>query len=113
MQIEADVAAITDPDLHATGAALSAALAATREATMYLAGATDVNDALAGATPYLRLLSMLTAGHLMLNSATLASGTDREVAQKRTTRFFCEQLLPTATALVPAITAGSAALALT
>ncbi len=112
-RIEADIVAITDTDLHATGDALRAALTATQAATMYLAGATDVNDALAGATPYLRLLAMLTAGHLMLNSATLASGTDLEVAQKRTARFFCEQLLPTATALVPAITAGSAALALT
>ncbi len=112
-RIEADVAAITDADLHATGVSLRAALAATQEATLYLAGATDVNDALAGATPYLRLLAMLTAGHLMLNSAALAAGTDREVAQARTTRFFCEQMLPTATALVPSITAGVAALALT
>ena len=112
-RIEADVDAVTDPDLQATAAALRAALAATQEATMYLAGAADVNDALAGATPYLRLLAMLTAGHLMLNSAVLSIGTDREVAQKRTTRFFCEQMLPTATALVPSITAGVAALALT
>ena len=50
---------------------------------------------------------MLTAGHLMLGSAVAATGTDRETAQKRTTRFFCEQLLPTATALLPAITAGA------
>ena len=111
-RIEADIAAITDPHLQATGDALRAALGATQTATAYLAGVTDVNDALAGATPYLRLLAMLTAGHLMLNSATLAAGTDREAAQKRTTRFFCEQLLPTATALVPAITAGAGALAL-
>ncbi|MGZ7000018.1 MAG: acyl-CoA dehydrogenase C-terminal domain-containing protein, partial [Acidimicrobiia bacterium] len=73
---------------------------------------TNVEDALAGATPYLRLLAMLTAGHLMLQSAVIATGTEREAAQLTTTRFFCEQLLPTATALVPSITAGAQALAI-
>ena len=63
--------------------------------------------ALAGATPFLRLLSVLTAGHLMLQSAVLATDTGREATQVRTTRFFCEQLVPTGTALVPSITAGA------
>jgi alkylation response protein AidB-like acyl-CoA dehydrogenase len=111
-RIEADLGAVDLAALKGSVEALTAALAATREATAYLAGITDVDDALAGATPYLRLLSMLTAGHLMLQSATLAAGTEREAAQLRTTRFFCEQLLPTATALVPSITAGAEALAL-
>jgi 3-(methylsulfanyl)propanoyl-CoA dehydrogenase len=106
-RIEADVAAVTDPNLAATCDALTGALASAREATAWLGGVTTVEDALAGATPYLRLLAMLTAGHLMLGSAVAAAGTDRETAQKRTTRFFCEQLLPTATALLPAITAGA------
>ncbi|MBK5287169.1 MAG: acyl-CoA dehydrogenase [Acidimicrobiia bacterium] len=110
-RIEADIAAISDRGLSATQNALTLALAATRDATLWMGSVTSVDDALAGATPYLRLLSMLTAGHLMVQSATLAAGTDRETSQKRTTRFFCEQLLPTATALVPAITAGAAALA--
>ncbi len=110
-RIEADVAAISDRELSATQNALSSALAATRDATLWMGSVTSVEDALAGATPYLRLLSMLTAGYLMLVSASRAAGTDREAAQKRTTRFFCEQLLPTATALVPAITAGATALA--
>ncbi len=110
-RIEADIAAISDPELSPTQNALALALAASRDATLWMGGVTNVEDALAGATPYLRLLSMLTAGHLMLVSATRAMGTDREAAQKRTTRFFCEQLLPTATALVPAITAGASALA--
>lgn len=110
-RIETDIAAISDPDLSPTQNALTLALAATRDATLWMGSVTSAEDALAGATPYLRLLSMLTAGHLMLVSATRAMGTEREAAQKRTTRFFCEQLLPTATALVPAITAGASALA--
>ncbi len=85
---------------------------AARQATAFFAGISDVNDALAGATPFLRLLAMLTAGHLMLQSLVLTAGSDREAAQRRTTRFFCEQLLPTATALVPSITAGAEALTL-
>ena len=109
-RIDADLAAITDTDLVATRDALAGALAAARSATAWMAGVTSVDDALAGATPFLRLLAMLVAGQLMLASATAAAGTPCEAAQRRTTRFFCEQLLPTATALVPAITAGADAL---
>ena len=99
------------PELAASGAALTAALGAAREATTWIASVTDIDDALAGATPLLRLLAMLTAADLMARSALLAQGTDRAAAQTRTTRFFCEQLLPTASALVPSITAGADALA--
>ncbi len=110
-RIRSDLTAVGDGPLAASRDALAAALAAAEEATAYLAGVTSVDDALAGATPYLHLLSMLTAGHLMLQSAVLAAGTDREAGQQRTTRFFCEQLVPTGTALVPSITAGADALA--
>ncbi len=111
-RIEAGVAELTAiPELVASGQALTEAVAAAREATLWMAGATVIDDALAGATPFLRLLSMLTAGDLMGRSAVLAQGTGRTEAQVRTTRFFCEQLLPTATALVPSITAGAEALA--
>ena len=110
-RIQADLDTVGDGPLAGARDAIAAALAATHQATAYLAGITQVDDALAGATPYLRLLSMLTAGHLMLRSAVLAADTPRAEAQLRTTRFFCEQLLPTATALVPSITAGADALA--
>jgi hypothetical protein len=111
-RIEAGVAELVAiPELVASGKALTDAVAAAREATLWMAGATVIDDALAGATPFLRLLSMLTAGDLMGRSAVLAQGTDRAEAQVRTARFFCEQLLPTATALVPSITAGADALA--
>jgi hypothetical protein len=110
--IETGIASLAAvPELAGSGAALTAALAAGREATTWIAGVTNIDDALAGATPLLRLLAMLTAADLMARSALLALGTDRAVAQTRTTRFFCEQLLPTATALVPSITAGADALA--
>jgi alkylation response protein AidB-like acyl-CoA dehydrogenase len=111
-RIEAGTAElIAIPELAASGKALTDAVAAAREATLWMAGATVIDDALAGATPFLRLLAMLTAGDLMGRSAVLAQGTDRAEALVRTARFFCEQLLPTATALVPSITAGAEALA--
>jgi 3-(methylthio)propanoyl-CoA dehydrogenase len=99
-----------DGDLAATGAALQTALDATIAATDWLLHVKNVDDALAGATPYLRMLAVLTAGHLMAASALAARGTDREAAQLRTARFFCEQLVPPATALLPAVTAGAAML---
>ena len=110
--IETGIASLAGvPELAASGAALGSALSAAREATTWIASVTDIDDALAGATPLLRLLAMLTAADLMARSALLALGTDRASAQTRTSRFFCEQLLPTATALVPSITAGAHALA--
>ncbi len=112
-RIAAGVAELsTVPGLAASGEAIVHALAAAQEATVYMAGVTVIDDALAGATPFLRLLAMLTAADLMGRSALLAVGTDQETAQRRTTRFFCEQLLPTATALLPSITAGADALAI-
>jgi alkylation response protein AidB-like acyl-CoA dehydrogenase len=110
-RIRADLDTVTDGPLLASRDSIAAAVEAAESATRYLAGITKVDDALAGATPYLRLLSMLTAAHLMLRSAVLASGTPRADAQLRTSRFFCEQLLPTAAALLPSITAGAEALA--
>ena len=100
-------AAQASGDLAASAAAIGAALAASRSATGWIAGASSNDDVLAGATPFLRLISMLTAADLMLASALARPG---DADQLRTTRFFCEQLLPTATALVPSITAGAAAL---
>jgi Acetyl-CoA dehydrogenase C-terminal like len=87
-------------------------LAATREATEWLAknGGNQL-DLLAGATPYLRLISVLTGGYLLAESAVIAidgSLADDVIAERvASARFFCEQLMPVADGLVPSITGDS------
>jgi alkylation response protein AidB-like acyl-CoA dehydrogenase len=95
---------------------LREAHAALVEATLWLASAAgSPNDVLAGATPYLRLFAMVTAGWLMARSALaaqarLAQGDGDEAflrSKVTTARFFCEQLLPPAVGLLASITAGA------
>ncbi|MEQ8716766.1 MAG: acyl-CoA dehydrogenase [Acidimicrobiales bacterium] len=103
-------------DLAALWPPLDEAVAATREASEWLL-ANGGDAALAGATPYLRLLSTVTGGWLMARSAIAArarldegaTGEDAEFYEAKTVtaRFFCEQIVPQATGLVPAITAGA------
>ena len=92
--------AITDllDEIDALGhTGLSDAAAAAREATQWLLTAGPV-DALAGATAYLRLLSTVVGGWLLLKS------------DKSTAPFYAATILPTARGLVPAVTAGAAML---
>jgi hypothetical protein len=75
----------------------------------------DPRDALAGATPYLRMFSLLTAGWLMARQALAATSAlddgngDQEMAAGKlaTARFFCEELLPAVHGLAPAVTKGA------
>lgn len=79
-------------------------------------GAADPRDALAGATPYLRMFSLVAAGWLMAKQALAAArhldegatGVDAEYfeAKLTTARFFCEQLLPAVKSLPGAVEAG-------
>ena len=101
---------------------LEQALEATRTATAWLAD-NPGEAAMAGATPYLKLLGSLLAGWLSAKAALVAqSQLDSEAAADSsqatmlrskvlTTEFFVTQILPTATALLPAITAGDDQLA--
>jgi alkylation response protein AidB-like acyl-CoA dehydrogenase len=113
---ELDAALGKHDELAAVRRELAASLAATREATQWLFDhADDPVAALAGATPYLRLLSTVTAGSLMARSALtalelLAAGsTDAALLRSKvaTGRFFCEQLMPAANGLVSAVCAGA------
>jgi alkylation response protein AidB-like acyl-CoA dehydrogenase len=101
-------------DLSGVRAALLETLDATRTATTWLAEhMTNPLDLLSGATPYLRLISTLTAGYLMAESAVIAKDAaselgDRAVADMvASARFFCEQLMPAANGLVAAVTGDS------
>jgi hypothetical protein len=71
---------------------------------------------LSGATPYLRLLSTLTGGFLLAESALIARDQESEVgaatvAERVTSaRFFCEQLMPAVDGMVGAVTGDPALL---
>ena len=104
-------------ELHATGLALSKTLSATRVATTWLADHSgNPIDSLSGATPYLRLISTLTAGFLLAESAVIAIqasdevGADCVAERIASARFFCEQLMPATDGLVAAITGDSSLL---
>ena len=93
---------------------LAAGLAALRDATSYFASG-DIPAALAGATPYLRIFAVVTGGYFMARQALAArerlqSGSGSAAfyeAKIVTARFYCEQILPTATGLVASVTAGA------
>jgi len=107
-------------DLAELGGQLSDALVTLRQTTEWLLanGRTDPNNALAGASPYLEMLGIVTGGWLLTRSALAAAslragGGDRDgfsddfLAQKLVTaRFYATQLLPRAAGLASAATAG-------
>ena len=73
-------------------------------------------DLLAGATPYLRLMGMLTGGWMLTRAALAAhaglddgAGFDAEFLGQRlvSARFFATQVLPQVAGLAPAVTAGA------
>ena len=111
----------TDAALDAAGeplasirANLSTAVTTLRAATDYLSHA-NLDAALAGATPYLRMFGTVAGGWLMARQAIAASGhlvagpADAAFLQAKlvTARFYCEQLLPKSSGLLAAVTAGS------
>ena len=98
-------------DLATIRASLADALAALREATTWiLAHANDPNDALAAATPYLRMFGVTVGGWVMARQALVARRlgvSEPFLAAKATSaRFYCEELLPQARGLLAAVTSG-------
>ena len=103
-------------DLGTIGKQLADAVAGLRQATDWLLanGRADPNNALAGASPYLRMCGTVTGGWLLARAAQAAqrrleegTGDAGFLAQKvLTARFYAEQLLPQAAGLIPAVTAG-------
>ncbi len=114
-QVEETVAGLHE-DLGALRKPLSEAVGVARACTAWLL-AHRGDDALAGATPYLRLLATVVAAWLLARAAEAAqaelaagaAGAEAEahVAKQVTAEFFCHQLLPQAVALAPAVTAGA------
>ncbi len=114
----ADELVASDGDLPAIGKNLAEAQATLRQTTDWLLanGRVDPDNALAGATPYLRMCGVVTGGWLLARSAHAAvraldagRGDAGFLRQKVVTaRFYAEQLLPQAAGLAPAVTAGPA-----
>jgi alkylation response protein AidB-like acyl-CoA dehydrogenase len=103
-------AAELDGDLTVIGERLADAVAALREATEWLIanGMADPRNALAGATPYLRLWGTVIGGWFLARQALAARhlGDDFGAAKVVTARYYAEQVLPTARGLVPSVVAG-------
>jgi alkylation response protein AidB-like acyl-CoA dehydrogenase len=77
---------------------------------MLRTGLTDPNAVLSGSTPYQRIWGLVSAGWLMARSALAGRATgDAQTAEGQLVlaRFYAEQLLPQASGLVGAATAGS------
>ncbi|HEY2814190.1 MAG TPA: acyl-CoA dehydrogenase, partial [Acidimicrobiales bacterium] len=93
-----------DPEL---GDEWPATVAALRDATTWMLehGSSDPNDALAGATPYLRMFGIVAGGWVMARQAIAARrlGVDEKLT---TARFYLTELLPQAAGLLGAVTAG-------
>src|SRR5690606_14817834 len=105
-----------DGELAAIGKRLADAHGTLKQATDWLLanGLADPLNALAGASPYLRMCGIVTGGWLLARSAQAAQrlldageGDAAFLRQKLVTaRFYAEQLLPQAGGWAPAVTAG-------
>jgi len=114
--IDADLAAAGD-DLASIRSGMTDAIAALSDATMWLAqrGMANINDALAAATPYLRMFSTVTGGWFMARQALAANaalnngaaGDEFLQAKIVTARFYAEQLLPQTAGLLGAVKGGA------
>jgi len=106
------------PELRGLAPWLEDALAATKAATLWLAGANNPDDVAAGATPYLRMMGLTLGGWLLAKQAvtaqqTLSAGQGDPAflnAKIATARFYAEQLLPQVGALSGPVTRGAATL---
>ncbi|HET7652257.1 MAG TPA: acyl-CoA dehydrogenase [Acidimicrobiales bacterium] len=80
---------------------------------MFANGLSDPNDAFAGSAAYLRIAGLVVGGWVMARTALAASGSDDPADADRvvTARFYCETLLPQASGLLAAATAGAGDLA--
>jgi acyl-CoA dehydrogenase len=99
-------------ELAGFGEQLGVAVAATRRSTEWLLeqGRSNPANLLAGSTPYLRMLGTVVCGGLLAKAALAAAEHDDDFHRAKvvSAKFFGEQILPTATALEGAVTAGSA-----
>jgi hypothetical protein len=110
-EIVARVEASNDPAFGTTGTKLRDALAALDRASRWLLERlpSAPNDALAGATPYLRLFSSALGGCMLANEALGARAASEADAQRHVAlaRFFAETFAVQAPALEKTVTDGA------
>lgn len=108
--------AASDADLNAVGDRLKAELETVAETTDWLVekNKSGVEDALAGAVPYLKQLGLVAGGHYIGRGALAAAeaaeaGDDAKFHKGKVAiaRFYADNLLPEAGALAKAATAGA------
>ncbi len=111
------LAASGDTTLTAIRRHLGAAAQALETATDWLLETAEIDHALAGATPYLRLFGTVAGGAMMVRSALAAQtalrngGDERAFYEAKLTsaRFYAENILPLAGALVTPVCEGHGA----
>jgi acyl-CoA dehydrogenase len=113
-ELSAAAAAVAgEPGLARFAANLEEGIEAARTTSRWLLerGAENPAAALAGSSPYLRLLGTVVCGGLLARAARAAldGAGDPEVGRAKlvSARFFGEQILPSAAALAGAVTAGA------
>jgi acyl-CoA dehydrogenase len=115
--IAAEVAAKGDADFGATAARLGEAIDALERATQFLSAAlgADMQDALAGATPYLKLFGLALGGACLAKAALAAqnlgaAGDASQLGRVALARFFAEKIAIGAGGLENSIRSGAGAL---
>ena len=115
--IAADVAATGGVAFGATAPRLVEAIEALDRATKFLSEASgaDTQDALAGATPYLRLFGLALGGACLAKAGLAAQnlaaqGDSSQLGRVALARFFAEKIAPGAAGLESAIRSGAGAL---
>jgi len=104
-------------DLGALAPYLEDGVEALQNAAVWLAGndADEIRDTAAGATPFLRMMGTVLCGYLLAREAVAAAARLEDgagdaaflKARIATARFWCEQFLPSATALLGPVTRGA------
>jgi hypothetical protein len=95
---------------HEMRSNLRDALAALTSATEWLLACDEPGDILAAATPYLEMFGTVAGGYYMAREALHAAATPPDAwleAKVDTALFYAQDLLPRATGLLPAVTAGA------
>jgi 3-(methylthio)propanoyl-CoA dehydrogenase len=112
--IGSTVSGLREGGMASEAEALEAALAAVRDATAWLLAhrPDEPDDALAGATPYLRMLGLTIGGWLLGREALAVPERTSEdggwlEAKVATFSFYATQSLPQVTGLLPAVVAGA------
>ena len=91
--------------------ALKSGVDTLRSATAYLTATDDPNDALAGATPYMKMFGIVAGGYYLARMALVArhgaAGDEWLAAKIDTANFYAGQIMPQADGLQAAVTAGA------